>query len=321
MPSSALRAAVLAGLCLLACLVAAAPAGAVVGGEVVDEAQVPWLANLGCGGSLVAPDRVLTAAHCVGETPLSAVSVSVGGQARPVTGVSLPRGWRHANGPHNYRDDIALVMLAERVEGVPIAAIGGAPEPAMRILGRGFRYAPGSGHPESDNWHAVLREATLRTMSDRACATAFRHDRGNGGERFDGSRMICAIDPDGRAPLSSGCNGDSGGPLMAGSYDAPRILGVVSYGGSGCGADHLPSVFTEVERYRSFILAAHPVLAPRHRCRKRAALGQDAYVRRARLHERADEGGIRVAAREARREPDDRPPPSLPPARGPTAAR
>ena len=133
----------------------------------------------------------------------------------------------------------------------------------MKIVGRGFGNAPGSGRPESENWHAVLRQATLRTMSDAACAKAYRRARGNAGERFDGSRMICGIDPNGRAPLSSGCNGDSGGPLMAGTYDAPRILGVVSFGGNGCGADHLPSVFAEVEHYRSFILSPHPVLAPR----------------------------------------------------------
>ena len=145
---------------------------------------------------------------------------------------------------------------------MPLVALGGAPDPMMKILGRGFVNAPGSGRPESENWHAVLRQATLRTMSDRVCARAFRHARGNAGERFEGSRMICAIDPDGRAPLSSGCNGDSGGPLMAGTYDAPRVLGVVSYGGNGCGADHLPSVFAEVQRYRSFILSPHPVLAP-----------------------------------------------------------
>ena len=243
------------------CLVAAAPAGAVVGGSPLDEAQVPWFANLGCGGSLVAPDRVLTAAHCVGEGAPEGLTVA--GRVHTVKGISLAPGWRRANGPRNYLDDIALVILNEPASGVPLVALGGTPDPMMKIVGRGFGNAPGSGRPESENWHAVLRQATLRTMSDAACAKAYRRARGNAGERFDGSRMICGIDPNGRAPLSSGCNGDSGGPLMAGTYDAPRILGVVSFGGNGCGADHLPSVFAEVEQYRSFILSPHPVLAPR----------------------------------------------------------
>jgi secreted trypsin-like serine protease len=242
------------------CLLAAAPAGAVVGGSPLEEAQVPWFANLGCGGSLVAPDRVLTAAHCVGEG--APAGLTVAGQVRTIKGVSLAPGWRHPNGRGLYLDDVALVLLSEPVDGVPIVALGGKPDPAMKIIGRGYVNAPGSGRPESENFHAVLRQATLRTLSDRACAKAYRHRRGNGGERFDGSRMICAIDPDGRAPLSSGCNGDSGGPLMAGTYEAPRVVGVVSYGGSGCGKDHLPSVFAEVQRYRSFILSPHPVLAP-----------------------------------------------------------
>ena len=72
----------------------------------------------------------------------------------------------------------------------------------MRIIGRGYVNAPGSGRPESENWHATLRQATLRTISDRACAKAFRHARGNAGERFDGSRMLCAIDPDGRVGIA-----------------------------------------------------------------------------------------------------------------------
>jgi len=91
----------------------------------------------------------------------------------------------------------------------------------------------------------VLRQATLRTMSDRACAKAYRHARGNDGERFDGTRMICAIDPDGRAPLSSGCNGDSGGPLMAGTYDAPRVLGVVTSAAPGAGPTTLMACSAE----------------------------------------------------------------------------
>ena len=44
---------------------------------------------------------------------------------------------------------------------------------------------------------------------------------------------------------------------------APILLGVLSYGGRRCGADHLPSVFTEVGRWsRSFILDRDPVWAP-----------------------------------------------------------
>src|SRR4051794_41552166 len=115
----------LAGLWWLAGLCAAAPAGAVVGGELLDEAQVPWLANLGCGGPLVAPDRVLTAAHCVGEAPLGSVLVTAGGRTPAVRGVALPPGGRHANGPGNYRADLALALPAEPVEGGPIAAIAG----------------------------------------------------------------------------------------------------------------------------------------------------------------------------------------------------
>ena len=75
--------------------------------------------------------------------------------------------------------------------------------------------------------------------------------------------MLCAIDADGRAPLSSGCNGDSGGPVYSGTDRRPRLLGVISWGGARCGADHLPSVSAEVARYRDFVLAPKPVWEPR----------------------------------------------------------
>jgi hypothetical protein len=112
------------------------------------------------------------------------------------------------------------------------------------ILGRGRSTAPGSGQTEP--FDGKLRQATLRTISDKECAKDFKHERGNGGERFDAKRMVCAIDVDGKSSLSSGCNGDSGGPLYTGSDAAPALIGVVSFGGSRCGADLLPSVFAEV---------------------------------------------------------------------------
>jgi secreted trypsin-like serine protease len=46
--------------------------------------------------------------------------------------------------------------------------------------------------------------------------------------------------------------------LIAGTVQ----LGVVSWGGDECGADHSPSVYAEVARYRSFILDPSPTWGP-----------------------------------------------------------
>jgi hypothetical protein len=46
----------------------------------------------------------------------------------------------------------------------------------------------------------TLRAAPLKSLSDAACARAFKGHRGSTLGRFD-PRMRCSIDADGRAPL------------------------------------------------------------------------------------------------------------------------
>jgi hypothetical protein len=167
-----------------------------------------------------------------------------------------------AQRPEELPRRLALVQLDQPVTGVAPVALGGTPPDEARILGQGRPVAPGSHASLEVLFDSTLRQAVLRPMTDAACARAFRHVRGNEGERYDAARMVCAVDVDGCPPLSSGCNGDSGGPLYAGTAAAPILLGVVSWGGLDCGARHVPSVFAEVGRYRTFITDPTPTWKP-----------------------------------------------------------
>jgi secreted trypsin-like serine protease len=235
----------------------------VVGGQPVALSTVPWFASFGgCGGILVAPDRVLTAGHCVAHRELADLkNVAVGGVLRQTVRFAMDPAWRHANGV-NILDDVALVKLDQPVPGVAPVALAGALTPQATILGRGRSTVPGPDVTDSLTFHRVLRGAPLRLISDAECARDFHQRTGSGGERFDPGRMLCAVDVDGLAPLSSDCNGDSGGPLYAGTAATPIVLGVASWSGAGCGADHLPSVFADIARYRDFVTDPTPAWAP-----------------------------------------------------------
>ena len=67
---------------VLATLAAAAPAAAMSGGASVDISTVPFTASTSaCTGTLIAPDRVLTAAHCVEAEDPTGFEVTVGADA------------------------------------------------------------------------------------------------------------------------------------------------------------------------------------------------------------------------------------------------
>src|SRR5215203_4865625 len=111
-------------------VVVASPAGGVVGGAPVKPSTTPWFAELPfCGGALIAPDRVATAAHCVAGLPLRDIArVRLGdGTVRRASGIAIaPRYLRRAlDGTDNRdapADDIAIVVLDAPVTSVrPLA--------------------------------------------------------------------------------------------------------------------------------------------------------------------------------------------------------
>ena len=222
-------------------------------------ADVPWFVFVGpCGGTLVAPDRLLTAAHCVqGRSAAELGQTEVNGELRTITqcrhAPRLASPQRRATSSTTSRSS----QLTAPVTSVAPVTLGDGTRAGARSsapAGHSPR-APATARPRCSS--GGLRQATLRQLSDAACAKAFRHNRPGRASASTPHACAARIDVDGREPLSSGCFGDSGGPLRRHATRA-RALGVVSWGGDRCGADHSPSVFADVARYRAFITSAAP---------------------------------------------------------------
>src|ERR1700742_3591800 len=93
-------------------------------GTPVPPEQAPWFVSLTargpfCGGALIAPDRVLTAAHCVQGAGPDDFNVRVGGRNRDFRGVYFPANYREipsAVEPDNPSasgtvNDLAVIVL------------------------------------------------------------------------------------------------------------------------------------------------------------------------------------------------------------------
>jgi len=240
----------------------------VVGGNGAGTGTYPWMVALsrGCGGTLIAPDRVLTAGHCVEDLRISDLRLYVGATRRrrggyrydgvPVRAVEVAShpGYRplENGGPVN---DAAIIQLAEPVPGVPPVRLATAADSA----GRGGKPATvvGWGVTRTDLRRAPLalglQQGRLRILSDASCRRIYGQDG-----TYRRTVMLCARSRNARRrPNTSPCVGDSGGPLVSGGVQ----VGIVSFGIS-CGALGEPTVFARVASLRPFIDQAAPVWAP-----------------------------------------------------------
>ncbi|HET6172383.1 MAG TPA: serine protease [Gaiellales bacterium] len=237
-------------VCSLVALVLPAPAYAVVGGVNVQSGHYPFVVAIGnaegsdCGGTLIAPSVVLTAAHCVAANAAepAKLRVLVGteaistGHSVAVSSVSLHPLFR----TDTMRYDAALLFLEQPVTGVrTIAMADSSPLEGATVSAAGWG--------EIDE-HAValpdhLRRVVLTVRAKAACA------RGNkipGG--YYTPSMMCAGNP-GRDT----CAGDSGGPLVATSHGHTTIVGITSFG-FGCARSAHPGVYTRVPSIRGWAL-------------------------------------------------------------------
>jgi secreted trypsin-like serine protease len=228
----------------------------IVGGEVAPSGAYPWMVwltmggNQFCGGTLIASDTVLTAAHCTAGLTPDEMQVVVGreqlsddssGEVIDVVGYAEYPG----------RVDAAILRLAEPAGIDPVGLT--TPEEAALYAPGGDATAVGwglrreYGTKPSDN----LREVDVPIVSDRACERAYGHDV------VKTSTEICA-----GAEGRDTCAGDSGGPLLVwDEAGTPLQVGITSFG-HGCGRAKYPGVYAEVPEIIDFLTDPDPVYAP-----------------------------------------------------------
>jgi secreted trypsin-like serine protease len=222
----------------------------IVGGTTTTTSAYPFMMqitdasqNQFCGGTLVSPTKVVTAAHCmVGETT-SSVRV-VGGRTylngTNGTVARVSKIWIHPNYTTATRgEDVAVLTLSTAMPYATAKYVSStdtsvyAAGTTARVLGWGTTSQNGSSSNQ-------LRTATVPIVSDTSCRSSYGTD-------FVASEMVCAGYSSGGVDT---CQGDSGGPLLVGGV----LAGITSWG-EGCAQAGYPGVYTRLTTFSSLVTA------------------------------------------------------------------
>ncbi|XP_054251532.1 transmembrane protease serine 5 [Indicator indicator] len=234
-------------------------AARVVGGRDVPVGRWPWQVSLyqgsqhHCGGSVLAPEWIVTAAHCVHSyrqlpaSPWLVVAGVVSHSSAPrEAGVSVQKVVSHPLYNASSLDyDIALLKLqvplhfSDAIRAVCLPPFHQNLFQGTQCWVSGWGYTrPGQGQVAG-----TLKEALVPLIGTKRCNSSCMYQ----GELT--ARMLCAGHPHGRIDA---CQGDSGGPLVCQEELTWRLVGIVSWG-QGCAEPNHPGVYTNVAQLLPWI--------------------------------------------------------------------
>jgi len=230
----------------------------IIGGSLSTKGRYPYAVSLRrgsaghfCGGSLIAKDVVLSAAHCatsnfnvvVGRHSLN----SADGEVIPVKAQVLHPQYS-SSGTNN---DFNLIFLRRSADAdiVSLNPNNGVPNEgdSVTVMGWGDTVASNS-YTQLSN---TLREVEVKVVSNKNCERSKGYAGGfyNSYQGAISDNMLCAKDIG-----EDSCQGDSGGPLVVKGRDGSTDVqvGVVSWG-IGCANENFPGVYARVSSVYDWI--------------------------------------------------------------------
>jgi secreted trypsin-like serine protease len=234
----------------------------IIGGTFVNVDEYPWFARAtiyndsnqwgGCGGSLVSPSFVLTAAHCIYDDFKNSGGYDVGSrcygsadkknnncgqsgnQYRKAAWIWVDPKYSEATVDYDY----ALVRLASpitNIEPVLMNTNSNVPSGGGDVIGIGF----GATKKNGREYSLKLLHVTLDALTRTNCKKKYNSLT---------PRMICAS-----RKGKDTCSGDSGGPLIT-DTKTPKLIGLTSWGGMPCSNQNEPGVYSSISaRYDTLI--------------------------------------------------------------------
>ncbi|KAF4585396.1 trypsin-related protease [Ophiocordyceps camponoti-floridani] len=234
----------------------------IIGGGEAQSGEFPYLVGImnrqkevevSCGGLLLDSKTVLTAAHCatndtrvLGPQNLriraGSLHLQSGGIESNVSQIVMHPGYNHST----LDSDIAILKLVDPIqEDLPkisyntrLADEGSDPAPNETVVLAGWGVTSDGSKPQ---W---LKKVEMPVVSREICRESYAKSP----SRLPITKnKICA-----GKHGSTGCEGDSGGPLI--SKSSGQVVGIVSHGsGPDCNAPGTFGAYTRVANYLSFI--------------------------------------------------------------------